>query len=303
MNWAPSPFHRRLRAELESPSSVIVDPLPKSQLPTLPRVDRIAYWQIRYVSRVALTLSQSVLRSVTLGTMEFGVVRCFSAAAGSGEVVPCEGRSSMYQQPQGFQIAWHAPVSAVVLILAVTFAIPGAEAQTFTVLHNFTSGGDGASPRAGLTMDAAGNFYGTAYFGGTAGAGCGLGCGVAFRLRHSGSSWVLTPIYSFTGGNDGANPYGRLAIAQDGTLYGTTYLGGGTSSCMGYGCGTVFHLAPSPTAPRTALAPWKESVLFRFTGVYNGANPQGDVIFDRSGNIYGAPRQPEVIRTTASSSS
>jgi uncharacterized repeat protein (TIGR03803 family) len=136
-------------------------------------------------------------------------------------------------------------------------------------------------------MDAAGNFYGTTFFGGTVGAGCGTGCGVTFKLRHSASSWVLTPLYNFTGGNDGANPYGRVTIAPDGTLYGTTCSGGGTSGCMGYGCGTVFHLTPSPTAPKTALAPWKETLLFSFTGVYNGAGPQGDIIFDRSGNIYG----------------
>jgi uncharacterized repeat protein (TIGR03803 family) len=49
-----------------------------------------------------------------------------------------------------------------------------------TVLHNFTGGADGALPVAGLLRDAAGNLYGTAYFGGD----CSVdgGCGVVFKI-------------------------------------------------------------------------------------------------------------------------
>jgi len=35
-----------------------------------------------------------------------------------------------------------------------------------TLLHSFTSGADGVLPEAGLTMDSAGNLYGTASLGG-----------------------------------------------------------------------------------------------------------------------------------------
>ncbi len=41
-----------------------------------------------------------------------------------------------------------------------------AQAQTLTVLHNFSGGGDGAYPVSGLTMDRAGNLYGTTANGG-----------------------------------------------------------------------------------------------------------------------------------------
>jgi hypothetical protein len=68
----------------------------------------------------------------------------------------------------------------------------------------------------GLAMDAAGNLYGTTWGIDTP------GYGTVFQLAHSGSGWALTPIYRFAGGNDGAYPEGGVAIAQDGTLYGTT---------------------------------------------------------------------------------
>ena len=174
---------------------------------------------------------------------------------------------------------------AIGLLLALVFAalVTVAQAQTYAVIHNFSGGGDGGNPHVGLTMDAAGNFYGTTYNGGN--QTCSGGCGIVFRLARSGSSWVLNPIYSFAGGSDGAHPYSRVAIARDGTLYGTTYQGG--TGCAGAGCGTVFHLTPSPTAPRTALASWNEEVLYRFTGEEDGANPQGDLALDQAGNIYG----------------
>lgn len=184
------------------------------------------------------------------------------------------------------QLAWTAPFAfALTMVFALAIvATPAAQGQTFQVIHNFTGGGDGAGPAAGLTLDIAGNLYGTAQGG-------GVGYGVVFKLRHSGSAWVLTPLYSFGGGSDGSFPDGRVAVAQDGTLYGTTSRGGSGNGCQGYGCGTVFRLTPSPTAPRTALTPWSETVFFRFTGGSDGAVPSGDLTFDQSGNVYGTAGQ------------
>ena len=67
---------------------------------------------------------------------------------------------------------------------------------------------------------------------------------------------------------------------DDGTLYGTTTEGGSG------GNGTIYRLQPSAKPPGSALAPWNETVLHRFTGS-DGASPQGDLTFDQSGNIYG----------------
>jgi len=55
------------------------------------------------------------------------------------------------------------------------------QAETFTVLHIFKGGKDGANPEAGLVIDTEGNLYGTTVGGGTACAGSG-GCGTVFKL-------------------------------------------------------------------------------------------------------------------------
>jgi uncharacterized repeat protein (TIGR03803 family) len=167
----------------------------------------------------------------------------------------------------------------LVLILGITQPAP---AQTYTVIHHFSGGGDGANPYAGLTMDAAGNLYGTTLNG-------GAGYGGVFKLKRSGSSFLLTPLYSFTGGNDGANPVARVVFGSNGTLYGTAHAGG-TPNCENSqftGCGLVFNLRPQPRACKTALCLWTESVLYSFTGASDGANPWGNVTFDQSGNLYG----------------
>ena len=160
--------------------------------------------------------------------------------------------------------------------VSVTFT-PG----SVNVIHSFTNGSDGGSPYAGLTMDKAGNLYGTASGGGSA------GYGTVFRLSNKGSGWVFTPLYSFQGGNDGANPRARVIIGPDGALYGTTTAGGGSGCYQNLGCGTVFNLRPSPTACKTALCSWTETVLYRFTGGIDGATPEAEIVFDHSSNLYG----------------
>lgn len=166
-------------------------------------------------------------------------------------------------------------VASLVLMLIVV-ATSGLQAQTYTVLHNFTHGADGAYPDAGVTLDKAGNLYGTASGGGTA------GYGTVFKLVHVGSGWTMVPLYSFTGYADGANPLSPVTIGPDGSLFGTT-IG------LYDGQGTLFNLKPPPTRPPTVLSPWKLTVLHTFTGK-NGDGDQplyGPLIFDPSGNLYG----------------
>ena len=64
---------------------------------------------------------------------------------------------------------------------------PSSGGWTYTSLHDFTGGSDGAYPYDGLVSDGNGHLYGTTYFGGTAGVGCviayyGQLCGVAFEI-------------------------------------------------------------------------------------------------------------------------
>ena len=176
------------------------------------------------------------------------------------------------------------PATAL-LAIAIVFSLAavgpeGAQAQTYKVIHNFTGGSDGSDPEAGLAMDRAGNLYGTASEGGSA------GFGTAFRLVHSGSNWIFYPLYSFKGGYDGGNPLGPLTIGPDGAFYGTT-LDGGSATCGG-DCGVVFRLRPPATAPPSALTPWDETVLYAFTGLDGSQPVYPQLLFDQTGNLYGA---------------
>jgi uncharacterized repeat protein (TIGR03803 family) len=171
---------------------------------------------------------------------------------------------------------------ALAIVLALALAVPEmAQAQTYTVLHAFNYRVDGEYPVAGLTIDAAGNLYGTTSTGGNG----GHGRGTVFKLKHAGSGWVLNVLHTFSGGSDGDGPQGRVALARDGTLYGTTMIGGG-GGCLSFGCGTVFHLMPPPSAPKSVLTPWNVTIIHSFNGT-DGFEPQGDLTFDQAGNIYG----------------
>ena len=149
---------------------------------------------------------------------------------------------------------------------------------TEVVLHTFgAEAGDGEVPKAGLTMDAAGNLWGTT-------AGGGLEWGTIYELTPNGSGgWNYSTVYEFQGGAaDGAEPHSALTLDSAGNLYGTTYAGGGTQYCFTYasGCGTVFKLSPSASGVT-------ESIIHAFKGTANGVQPTTGVTFDDSGNLYG----------------
>src|SRR5580698_7580810 len=145
-----------------------------------------------------------------------------------------------------FGIHLWAKVATVVLAATILPMIPTARAQSFVTIHNF-SGSDGAVPEAGLSMDRAGNLYGTTSEGGN--TACTHGCGTVIKLAHKNDAWILTTLYSFSG-SDGANPEARVIIGPDGNLYGTTVTGGA------YGQGTVFKLTPPATICRAVSCPW-----------------------------------------------
>ena len=161
-----------------------------------------------------------------------------------------------------------------------TFAANSAQAQTFTVLHEFTGGLDGANPSAGLTLDRTGRLFGTS-IGSTPGTS-----GAAFTLTESQSNWLLNPLYRFMQFGHGLYPNTRLIFGPDGSLYGTTWKGG-SGACAGEGCGVVFKLQPPATiACRSAFCPWTETVLYTFTSADDGSY-LGPIILDAAGNIYG----------------
>ncbi len=96
---------------------------------------------------------------------------------------------------------------------------PSANGWTFTTLHLF-SGCTNCGPHGGVTMDAAGNLYGTTL---TAGS---FGNGNIFKLSHDNGQWIYTDLHDFTGGDDGGSPHGNVLLDSDGNLYGTASQGG-----------------------------------------------------------------------------
>ena len=168
-------------------------------------------------------------------------------------------------------------------ILAAITSQP-AQAQTFTVLHNFTGGSDGAFPLTGLTLDASGNLYGT-----TAGGGRGAcrfnyvqGCGTVFKMRHQNEGWALTSLFSFNG-SDGFLPETRVAFGPSGALYGTTIDG----SQQGIHQGTLYRLTPPAHICGSLSCPWTLTTLHRFGSGNDGWEPLGDLTFDEAGSVYG----------------
>jgi uncharacterized repeat protein (TIGR03803 family) len=145
------------------------------------------------------------------------------------------------------------------------------------VIYSFTGGADGAVPVSDLTIDSAGNLYGTTLYGGNLTA-CSSGCGTVFELEHTRTGWQEHVLYSFAGyPQDGALPEAGLIFDKAGNLYGTTAAGG--AGCQG-GCGTVFELKRTRDG-------WKEEVLYNFTGGNDGASPAADLVSDSAGNLYG----------------
>lgn len=154
-----------------------------------------------------------------------------------------------------------------------------AQAQTYRELYHFNQQYSGGGT---LVIDPAGDFYGTS-------VPSGGFYGSVYKLARYGFNYVLNPIYSFQGGNDGSNPYAPVTIGRDGSLYGTASFGGYHGEhCDPSGCGLVYRLRPPATSPPSPFTPWTESVVYAFAGLPNdGYQPFSNLITDAAGNLYG----------------
>lgn len=132
---------------------------------------------------------------------------------------------------------------------------------------------DGVGPEGGLVLANDGFLYGTTHTG-------GLGNGTIFRVSTSG---VLTSLHTFTAtvangvNTDGSTPRAKLVQAPDGSLYGTTVLGGAAAE------GVVFRISPSGVF----------SIVYAFPAVdpngfnASGTQPSAPLIVASDGNLYG----------------
>jgi len=161
----------------------------------------------------------------------------------------------------------------VVLLVAAVFEAQSVQGQTFKTIYEFKGGTDGSTPQGPLIRDRAGNLYGTTYYGG--GGPCkdvkndDVGCGTVFKISRNGAETVL---HIFAGQpDDGKYPVGGLVLDGMGNLYGTTTSGGKWS------LGTVFRLEKNG----------RETILHHFAGGADGAYPDGDLMRDNLGSLYG----------------
>jgi uncharacterized repeat protein (TIGR03803 family) len=137
--------------------------------------------------------------------------------------------------------------------------------------------GDGFAPNGTLYLSSNGALFGTTVYGGSG------DFGTVYELSpplHANGAWKEKVLYSFTGGNDGGEPFAGLVRGTNvrganGVFYGTTALGGTHS------LGTVFSLTE-------ASGNWTETVLHSFAGGdHDGNGPESPLYLDAKGNLFG----------------
>jgi hypothetical protein len=167
---------------------------------------------------------------------------------------------------------------------------------TYKDLHDFggtitnangISGPDGVGPND-FTLDAAGNLYGVATFGGpnTSQGSYPISCGMLWEIESSGT---YRDIHDFGGTfvnsdgttePDGYESYG-VTLDTSGNLYGTL-ASGGSYSYAGGNSGMVWEISPS-TVSTTSLTssanPSSSGQPVTFTAAVTGATPTGTVQF------------------------
>ena len=134
----------------------------------------------------------------------------------------------------------------------------------YNVLYSFQGLSDGYQPTSLIYLN--GLFYGVAAEGGSS----SCRCGTVFSLTPQG---VLTTVYEFQGGQDGAFPDSLTEVG--GVLYGTTGAGGGKCG-GGHGCGTIFSITLQGV----------ENVVHRFENRKFGTYPNGPLL-NLGGVLYG----------------
>ena len=140
----------------------------------------------------------------------------------------------------------------------------------YSDVHDFGAGTDGASPNAGVTIDPAGNLYGTTSEGGLTNNG-----GMVWEIPATGG---YEDLHDFGNGQDGREPNAGVTRDPTGNLYGTTSYGGANSAPFnGAGGGMVWEI--------TTTGAYRD--LHDFGAGQDGYFATGGVTSDSAGNLYG----------------
>jgi hypothetical protein len=177
--------------------------------------------------------------------------------------------------------SWLSAVTPAILLALVIFASTLSAAEwKEKVLYSFQGGANGSVPAGGVVFDKAGNLYGVTFDG------------LVFQLKppvQKGRAWTENRLYVFQGVSkgDGSTPSGGLVIDSAGNLYGVTAYGG-TGNCVllgsVVGCGTVYEISP----PKEKGGVWEETILYSLSTARQGYLPNGNLVFDSAGHLYGA---------------
>ena len=130
-----------------------------------------------------------------------------------------------------------------------------------TELFEFTNAT--GRPEGGLVLGPDNNYYGTTESGGSS------NLGTYYRISHAG---VFEMLGSFTGTDNGGQPFGEMVLASDGNLYGATSSGGSGS------VGTIFRLTSAGVLTTVYAFPNDGS---------SGTFPRGTLIQSTDGKLYG----------------
>ena len=178
--------------------------------------------------------------------------------------------SSLTWDQSGSLVGTASPPSGYPYWNGIAFMLtPSGTAWNFAILVSFPDTASATNPTGPLVVDSSGNLYGATTYGGT------YNRGIVFELSYSGGNVVESVLYSFGAKGDGYYPIAGLAIDQAGNLYGSTPSGGAS------GYGAIFKLT------RDTQGNWNYGLIYSFKSVTDGWGPQGGVVLDGAGNVYG----------------
>ena len=201
--------------------------------------------------------SGGTIYKFTPATRTLTVLHAFDAALGDGSG-PLQGLVR-----SGTGALYGAAASGAISTNGSVFEIN--PLGVYATRYRFKSGGDGHCPFSGVAVDGSDTVYGTV-------VGSGFGGdpnGAVWKLSPHGK---LTPLYVFKDAGDGEYPTQAPIVDAAGNVYGTMI----TKNESEY-AGAVWKIDPAGTF----------SIIHQFAGKADGFGPNGPLMIDTDGNLYG----------------